>query len=164
MEYHFRPLGKTCAGTGKPLEPGTEVVSVLVDQGSELVRLDFSPDGWQGPPEGTLGQWRCEVPAADRVDARNIDPDAMLAYFEQVLEDANPAQEPMAYVLALHLLQRRRLRLEGARIDDDYQYLQLAGSRGEGPYEVRDQQLADDQVQRLQAEIHIALQSEWNAA
>lgn len=146
------------------MEPGARIVSILVEREGELTRLDFSPEGWQGPPDGTIGQWTCHVPPAQAADARTIDPDAMLAYFEQVLEDANPAQEQIAYVLALYLLQRRRLRLEGAREDDDYQYLQLAGSRGEGPYEVRDQQLSDDEIKRLQAEVHLALQSEWNAA
>lgn len=164
MEYHFRPLGKSCAGTGQPLEPGAAVISVLVERDGELVRLDYSAAGWQGPPEGMVGQWRSEVPRPVTTSMRTVDPEAMLAYFEQVLEDANPAQEQIAYVLALYLLQRRRLKLEGARGDEDGQFLQLSGSRGEGPYEVRDQQLADDEIKRLQADVHIAMQSEWNAA
>ena len=164
MDYHVRPLGKTCAGTGQTLAPGAKVVSVLVDQEGELTRLDYSTEGWQGPPEGTIGQWTCEVPKPEATDARNVDPGVMLSYFEQVIEDANPAQEQIAYVLSLYLLQRRRLRLEGAREDEGIQYLQLVGSRGEGPYEVRDQQLSDDEIKRLQAEVHVALQSEWNAA
>lgn len=164
MEYHFRPLGKTCAGTGRPFAPGTRVISVLVEQNGELTRLDYSTEGWQGPPPGTVGQWHSDVPQIDPATARIVDPDKLLTYFEQVQEDANPAQAQIAYVLALYLLQRRRLRLEGARHDDDGQFLQLVGSRGEGPYEVRDQQLSDDEIKRLQAEIQIAVQAEWNAA
>ncbi|MFV0446788.1 MAG: hypothetical protein ACK5Q5_24720 [Planctomycetaceae bacterium] len=164
MEYHVRPLGKTCAGTGRPLEPGSQVISVLVEREGELQRLDYSAEGWPGAPTGTVGQWQSFVPKGEVSSIRTVDPDAMLAYFEQVLEDANPAQEQIAYVLALYLLQRRRLRLDGARNDDDGQFLQLAGSRGEGPYEVRDQQLSDEEIQRLQAEVHLAMQAEWNAA
>ncbi len=161
MEYHIRPLGKTCAGTGQPLAPGSTVVSILVDRNGVLERLDFSPEGWAGPPEQTVGQWHCQVPRQEEAATRIVDPEALLAYFEQVLEDANPAQEQIAYVLALFLLQKRRLRLDGARVDEDRQFLQLAGSRGEGPFEVRDQQLSDEEIRRLQAEIQIALQSEW---
>lgn len=163
MEYHVRPLGKTCAATGAVLPPGAAVVSVLVERAGELVRLDYLAEAWTGPPEGTIGQWRCRVPPA-ATSSPSADPEALLTFFEQVLEDANPAQEPLAYVLALALLQRRRLRLEGARVEDGIQYLQLAGSRGEGPYEVRDQQLSDETIQRLQGEMQLALQSEWNAA
>ena len=136
---------------------------MLVNQEGELNRLDYSAEGWVGPPVGTVGQWQSDVPNVETT-ARTVDPDALLAYFEQVLEDANPAQEQIAYVLALYLLQRRRLKLEGARTDDDGQFLQLVGSRGEGPFEVRDQQLSDDVIKRLQAEIHVAMQTEWKAA
>ncbi len=164
MNYHVRPLGKNCAGTGEPLEPGSKVYSVLVSQDEELVRLDFSEAGWQGPPEGTIGQWTCRVPEMEQHKPKGLDPDAMLAYFEQILEDPNPVQEKMAYVLSLFLLQRRRLKLDGCRIDGEIEYLQLSGSRGEGPYEVRDQQLTEEEIKRLQAELHLCLESEWSAA
>ena len=164
MDYHVRPLGKTCAGTGQPLEPGARVISVLVERNGELQRLDFAATAWQGPPEGAVGQWQCVVPRPEHEQSRPLDPEALLSYFEQVLEDGNPAQERMAYVLALYLLQRRRLRLDGARVDGDIQYLQLVGSRGEGPYEVRDQQLSEAEIKELQAGIHQAVQTEWQAA
>lgn len=163
MDYHVRPLGKTCAATGEPLSPGDRVISVLVERNGELVRLDYAARNWTAPPEGTVGQWTCQTPPEEST-GRPIDPAALFAFFEQIIEDANPAQEQLAYVLALSLLQRRRLLLEGARVDGDVQYLQLCGSRGEGPYEVRDQQLSDDQMRLLQAELRGALQAEWSAA
>jgi hypothetical protein len=104
------------------------------------------------------------VPVPETSGAKAIDPEALLGYFEQLIEDANPAQEKLAYVVALFLLQRRRLKLEGARMDGELSCLQLSGSRGEGPWEIRDQQLADEEVKRLQAEMHHCLQAEWNAA
>jgi hypothetical protein len=164
MDYHIRPLGKTCAGSGQPLEPGTRVFSVLVERSGELVRLDYAAAEWKGAPAGSVGQWQCAVPELDPNKGAVLDPEALLSYFEQVLENANPAQEQLAYVLALFLLQKRRLRLEGSRADGDIQYLQLTGSRGEGPFEVRDQQLPDDEIKRLQGEIGRSLQTEWNAA
>lgn len=164
MEYHVRPLGKTCAASGRPFAPGTEVVSVLVEREGELVRMDYAAEAWSGPPEQTIAQWRCAVPQLEDASARPIDPEAWLSYFEQIQETADPEQAPTAYVLALFLLQKRRLKLEGARLEEDGQYLTLVGSRGEGPFEVRDQQLPDEVIQRLQAEIQIALQSEWQAA
>lgn len=164
MEYHIRPLGKACAATGRALTPGMRVTSVLVERNGELMRLDYSPEGWAGPPEHAVGQWQCDVPRPADAASRPVDPQALLAYFEQVLEDANPAQQQIAYVLALSLLQLRRLKLEGARVDEEGQFLTLLGSRGEGPYEVRDQQLPDEQIRRLQAEVQVALQAEWKAA
>jgi hypothetical protein len=163
MEYHVRPLGKACAGTGAPLAPGSTVTSVLVERGGELVRLDYSSAGWRGPPEGLVGQWSCHVPVADAA-ARPLDPDALLTHFELLLENSLPGQEELLYVLALLLLQKRRLRLEGAVEDDDGQLLQLVGSRGEGPFQIRDQQLSEEAIRLRQAEIQLALEADWQAA
>ena len=135
-----------------------------MQQDDGTTRLDFSEEGWDGPPKGTIGQWTCRVPEVQKDKPKVIDPDAMLGYFEQIIEEPNPAQEKMAYVLALFLLQRRRLKLDGSRSDGEIEYLQLSGSRGDGPYEVRDQQLTEEEIKRLQAEVQICLESEWSAA
>ena len=93
MEYHLKPLGKTCAGTGKLLAPGSQCISVVVDDGHELKRLDYSKEGWKGPPEGTLAQWQCLVPTPVDVKKRLLNPDALMNYFDQLTEEANPLQE-----------------------------------------------------------------------
>lgn len=164
MEYHFRPLGKNCAATGGPLEPGSIVESVLIERQGNFERLDFSPSGWSGMPSEALARWRCRVPVPQRQTETPLDPDALLSYFEQLVEDANPAHDKLRYVLALFLLQRRRLRLDGSRSDDDQDVLELSGSRGEGPYEIADQQLAEAEIKQLQAEISQLMTSEWKAA
>jgi hypothetical protein len=164
MDYQFKPIGKTCAATGQPLVPGDRIYSVVVERNAELVRLDYSPQGWSGPPDGMIGLWRCVVPVPETKSASALDPDAMLSYFEHLVEDANPAHDKLRYVLALYLLQKRRLRLDGSRIDGDVEYLQLSGSRGEGPYEIPDQQLAETEIRQLQAELNHSLAGGMKAA
>jgi hypothetical protein len=164
VDYQFKPIGKTCAATGRSLVPGERIYSVVVERHDELVRLDYSPEGWSGTPEGTIGQWRCVVPVPDTRPVSALDPDAMLSYFEQLVEDANPAHDKLRYVLALFLLQKRRLRLDGSRVDGDVEYLQLSGARGEGPFEIRDQQLAESELRQLQAELNQSLAGDMKAA
>ena len=115
MDYQLKPLGKTCSQTGKPLGPGEICYSAVVEKGTEWVRLDFSAGAWTGPPEGALGFWRVTVPARDQPRRRSLDPDALLRQFEQLSEDANPGGEKFRYVLALLLVQRRRLRITHRR-------------------------------------------------
>lgn len=153
MEYHVKPIGKVCAATGAPLEPGSIVYSVLVEQEGETLRLDYRPESWEGPPEGMIGQWRAVVPFPEDDKPKPLDAHGLLEHFQQMLEDANPAQEKLCYVMALLLLQKRRLTLDGTRVDGDVAYLELSGSRGEGPFEVRDQQLTADEVTSLQAHL-----------
>ncbi len=153
MDYRVKPIGKICAATGEPLEPNATVQSVLVERDGETVRLDYSEEGWDGPPEGTIGQWRAVVPPPADDKPKPLDVETLLEHFQQLLEDANPAQAQMCYVMALLLLQKRRLSLDGSRLDGDIAYLELSGSRGEGPFEVRDQQLSADEITALQAHL-----------
>lgn len=163
MDYHFRPLGKTCAGTGKPFAPGARIVSVLVEQNGVLNRLDFAAEAWPGPSDQTVGHWYMTIPEGPP-QRRPLDPEAMFRYFEQLTEDANPGFEKLRYVLALFLLQKRRMKLDGARTEDGVDYLVLVGNHGEGPYDVRDQQMSQEEVTQLQAALHQQMEAEWQAA
>jgi hypothetical protein len=160
MDYQLKPLGKSCSQTGKPLGPGEVCYSAVVEKGNEWVRLDFSAGAWSGPPEGALGYWRLTVPARDQTRRRALDPDALLRHFEQLCEDANPTRESFRYVLALLLVQRRRLRITLTRSDADGSVLELAGMQGEGPFEVRDQQLSELEIAALQQELETSLMAE----
>lgn len=164
MDYRFRPLSKTCAGTEKPLVPGTICYSVLVEKNGTQERLDFSEEGWTGMPDGGLGVWKSIVPEAPDKQVSTTDPETLMSYFEQVVEDSNPQQAKISYVLALYLLQRRRLKLDGSVVRDAVEFLQLSGSRGEGPFEVRDQQLPEGEIAELQQVLNQQITTEWNAA
>lgn len=161
MEYHLKPLGKTCAGTGKPLAPGSQCISVVVDDGHELKRLDFSKEGWKGPPEGTLAQWQCSVPTPVDVKKRLLNPDALMNYFDQLTEEANPLQEKLRYILAILLMHKKRLREEGTRSSGEDEFVQFTATQGEGAYEVRNFHLSDEEVAELQASLnaHLAVEA-----
>lgn len=162
MDYHLKPVGKTCAATGKDLTPGAPCISVLLEENGRLTRLDYSEEGWNGPPEGTVGYWRTTVPESSESKSSKLDTDALMRYFEQLSEDANPAQDKFRYVLALLLLQKRRLRLEGVRRDGDIEYLEMTGSRSEGPFEVPDHHLDDEEIGQIQHDLNAHLATEWN--
>lgn len=157
MDYQLKPVSRECARSGQPLEPGTVCYSALVEQHGQLLRIDVAADAWQGPPENALGYWKCQVPEQEETRRRVLDTDSLMAYFEQLCEAANPAQEKFVYVMALLLMQKRRLRIDGTRVEDDRTYLRLDGTHGEGPFEIRDQQLAAEEVEQLQNELNLRL-------
>ncbi len=138
-------------------------MSVLVEQNGVLNRLDFAAEAWPGPSDQTIGHWYTTIPEGPP-QRRPLDPEAMFRYFEQLTEDANPGFEKLRYVLALFLLQKRRMKLDGARTEDGVDYLVLVGNHGEGPYDVRDQQMSQEEVTQLQAALHQQMEAEWQAA
>ncbi|MBM79746.1 MAG: hypothetical protein CMJ78_04020 [Planctomycetaceae bacterium] len=157
MDYTVKPIGAKCAATEIELEPGSTCHSVLVDQDGEILRLDFSEDGWSGPPENSIAHWQCQVPQVDLNKPKPLDTDALMTCFEQLEEDANPGQDKFKYVLALLLLQKKRLRLEGSHFEDEVEYLELTGIHGEGPFRVLDQDLTDQEIAELQQSLNSEL-------
>lgn len=164
MDYDFGVPGKTCAASGKPLSAGDRCVSALIEESGRLVRLDFLEANWTGEPPHTVGMWRYQVPEATAQQQRVLDTDTLFRFFEQLTEDANPGLERLRYVLSLFLLQRRRLKLDGSRREGKQEFLVFHGQRGEGPYEILDQQLSADEMTALQAELAARLQSNWGQA
>ena len=163
MDYHLKPLGKNCAATGKPLVPGSVCHSVLVEKDGNLVRLDYSQEGWSGSQQEHLGHWIVDVPAAPNPKTLRIDPDVALRYFEQLSEEASPLHEKTRYVLSLVLLQQRRLKLENVRFDEEDEILELTGTHGEGNFEVRNYRLDDAETERLKLELRAQLALEWQS-
>lgn len=160
MDYHFPPLGKTCAATGQPLVPGSMCRSALVEQNGSQVRKDFSPQGWNGPPEGAIGHWITRVP--ERTGPPKLDPEQLMRYFEQLTEEASPSHDETRYLLALMLLQQRRLKLDMIHSDEDGNTLVLIGTRGEGTFQVPHLQLADQEISERQNVLRFQLAAEWN--
>jgi hypothetical protein len=161
MEYHFKPPSKACAATGRPLAPGSVCHSVLLEKNGALTRLDYSDEGWQGPPAGHVGYWKTVVPSTSDAKAQRLDPETALRLFEQLCEEANPGSMRQRYVLALLLLQQRKLRLDDSRIVDDTEVLELSGKNGEGSFEVENLKLSDAETQQIQAELKAHLATEW---
>jgi hypothetical protein len=116
MDYEIQRSTRCCASTGRQLEPGEEFYSVLIAEGTELVRYDYAPEAWEGPPDGVIGWWKSQMPdpAAKRMHwAPN---DVMLEFFEQL--ESQPDKQDMRYVLALLLVRRRVMRLEEREQDE----------------------------------------------
>lgn len=142
------------------MTPGTLCRSALVERDGRLERLDFALSSWSEPPADAIGHWRSRVPAAATPQVRRLDADTLLQEFER-LEDAGHEQvRRLRYVLALLLLQKNRLELEDCRADDDVNYLVLIGTKGEGPFEVRDEQLDADEIAAVQRELLAQLSEE----
>lgn len=153
MEYSFRPIGRVCAATGVELTPGTLCRSALIERDGRFDRLDYLATAWSQAPDGAIGHWRCRVPEPATPQVRRLDPDELMTQFER-LEDAGHEQvRRLRYVLALLLLQRKRLQLEDTRSDDDVDWLVLIGTKGEGPFDVRDERLAPEEIAAVQQEL-----------
>lgn len=153
MDYNLRPISKNCSSTGEPLIPGEPCWSVLTEVDGRLSRHDYSVAAWEGPPENTIGHWQCVVPVDADAGKQKIDPDSLFDYFVQLCESPNTTEQDYQYVLALLLLRKRRLILEDSIEVDDLPAMRLIGTGGEGPFEVIERELTDEQISQLQIQL-----------
>ena len=101
MDYELQRSTRKCAKSGRDLAAGEVFYSVLSTEGSQVVRHDFAPEVWQGPPDGALGWWKAHAPAAEsKAKKPHWAPnDVMLQLFDELAEQ--PDRADMRYVLAL---------------------------------------------------------------
>ena len=134
VEYDIQRCTRKCAATSRELKPGEPVFSVLVVSGAEVVRQDYSGEGWTGPPEKSLGWWKSVVEGASR-KPHWAPHEVILHYFEQLEND--PTKADLRYVLALLMIRRRIARSEGTQTDaEGRETLKLFCPRNETEYRV----------------------------
>lgn len=116
-----RPTG-SCAASGRALAVGERYVACLIEpkDGQGLTRVDFGLAEWEGgarppAPARVFGFWRSTVAPPGAKKQQLVDDAALLDLFEQ-LEAATEARKiAFRYLLALVLVRKRLLSLEGSR-------------------------------------------------
>lgn len=151
LDFEVHSRSRKCAKTQRPFEPGEEFFSALVARGSQVVRLDYAAEAWEGPPEKAIGWWKSQVPDAKAHRAQWAPNEVMLHYFEEL--EGNPEKADTRYILALLMVRRRVLRMEegidGAPADE----LELHCAKNEQTYRVPVAQPTPERVQAIQEEL-----------
>ena len=116
MDYDVQRCTRHCETSGRDLAPGESFYSVLVAEGAELKRHDYSLEAWQGPPPGTVGWWKSQIPDQSTRRKHWAPNDVMLHFFDEL--GRQPDKQDMRYVLSLLLVRRRVMRLEESETDE----------------------------------------------
>jgi len=104
-DFKVNRCSRRCYALSRPLRDGEWFYSVVIEDGEELIRRDYSAEAWTQPPEGSIGWWKGRMPLAG---SRKLvlAPDPVLVDLLRGLGDA-VERRPLRYLLALTLLRRR---------------------------------------------------------
>ncbi|MEM7313137.1 MAG: hypothetical protein AAF497_08290, partial [Planctomycetota bacterium] len=86
LDFEVKRCTRKCSATDEALKPGEDFYSVLVAEGAEVVRRDFSQAAWSGPPENHIGWWKSRMPDPDEKKVDWAPSDVILHYFQQLGE------------------------------------------------------------------------------
>jgi hypothetical protein len=117
MDYEVQSFTRRCSATGREFVPGEWYYSVLMAEGAELKRYDYSIDAWQGPPAEAIGHWKSQVPDQTSKRKHWAPNDIILQFFDELSQQ--PDKQDIYYVLALLLIRRRVFRLEDEQRDQE---------------------------------------------
>lgn len=152
-EYQIPAPVRQCCVSGRTLTPGEVCFSVLVQDGSQLVRRDYCKDEWQGPPHGTVGYWQGKVPAQEKDRRPPIDDDALMDCFTRLEGQTEPTRVSFRYVVALLLMRRKRLRFDDVTTEAGREVLHLRCTQTKTTHAVVNPALSDDEIQAVQEEV-----------
>ncbi len=117
MEFEIQKCARRCARSERELRPGDLVYSALVSEASTIERRDFAEEAWDGPPENAVGWWQARIPTPEQNRVQWAPHEVMLHYFVEL--EAAADQQDLRYVLALLMVRRRILRLEGSESEGE---------------------------------------------
>ena len=152
LDFHIQRCTRRCAATDRELQPGEWFYSVLMTEGADVVRYDYSEQAWQEPPAGAIGWWKSRMPEPNANKLNWAPNDVMLHYFEQLAGDA--ANNDTRYVLALLMIRRRIVRLEDTEADvDGRDVLVLYCPKNETEYKVPVTPPQGERVNQIQEDL-----------
>jgi hypothetical protein len=159
LDFDVQRCTRHCAETGREFVPGETYHSALIAEGGEVVRRDYCEAAWNGPPEGALGWWKSQMPEPNAHRVHWAPNDVMLHYFEQL--DGVLDKQDTRYILALLMVRRRVLRLEGSEYDlQGREVLVVYCPRNEMEYRVNVVAPDDRRVTEVQEELAQLLQTD----
>ena len=134
VDFQVQRCSRRCSATDKEFQPGEVFYSLLIADGAEIVRRDFSESAWEGPPENAVGWWQSQMPSINSKKIGWAPNDVMLEFFQQLAD--KPEKEDLRYILTLLLIRRRVMRLEETELQEGREQLVVYCSRQEQTYRV----------------------------
>ncbi len=157
IDYQIQPSTRRCCVSGRELTPGERCYSVLLDEGGKLLRRDYAPESWQGPPPGAFSFWAGRVPPAHGSRRPRFDDELLLDCFLRLAEDRDPMRLKLRYVMGLLLWRRRRLQCEGARQEEGQEIMILRCTRSGARHRMVNPGLNEEELAAVQEDVFQAL-------
>lgn len=127
--YELGRFSGECAQSHQPILPHQEFVAALIDAIDEegrpiLRRLDFAAQAWDAGvrPDGLVCFWRSAAPEPGEKRQMFVDDETLLEMVQRMEEEVDPRRRAFRWILALVLLRRKVLKLDGIVHEGETEY------------------------------------------
>lgn len=127
--YELGRFTGECAHTHQPILTRDEFVAALIDSADEegrpiLRRLDFSAQAWDSTarPDGLVCFWRSLAPEPGEHRQMFVDDETLIEMVQRMEEETDSRRRGFRWILALVLLRRKMLKLDGIMREGETEY------------------------------------------
>ncbi|MEY4191062.1 MAG: hypothetical protein RIR17_1798 [Planctomycetota bacterium] len=154
VEYEVQPNTRKCAKSGRVLQPGETVYTVLAEESGKLVRKDYAEENWQGAPEGCFSHWKGKVKeTATTKKSLPMDESMLMDCFERLEGQDDPKQQNFRYIIGLMLVRKRKLKLLKTENLGDMERLVLRCQKTNTNHEILHTKLTENELDKVQEEV-----------
>ncbi len=113
-EWKIDKRGRGCSRCGRAFRSEEEHYSGIAEAEGRFVRRDLCRECWEGRPE-LFSFWATRMPKLSERKLENVA--AMVDFFKKLVEKPleDPTRQKIAYLTALLLARKRRLKFAGSR-------------------------------------------------
>lgn len=157
VDWEIGKGSRTCSVTGRELAVGETYYSALLEGNETFTRVDFSPEAWEACDTSKFFScWRTKVhpPEEEKKKRLVIDVEAFYTFFTSLESADEPHRKLFRYLVALLLVRKRQLRLDGTEKAPDGEYLVLFDRRADAEVRVFSPTVTDEQIQEAQNAIN----------
>lgn len=151
LDFDITRCSRKCSVTGREIQPGEDVHSVLTRDGHEIIRRDYCTEAWEGPPEDCVGWWTTHIPLPPSTGQKMAPPEVLVQLFDQLSQSGD--KPDLCFVLALLLIRRKLLKEESHASDSPENHWLLKCPMNDSTYELAVQRITSEQAKRLQDEL-----------
>jgi hypothetical protein len=165
-EWEVEPARGRCAETGRVFQQGEEFYTVLFENGESFRRVDYSPDAWQGPPEGCFCHFKSRVPVKEKRKKLLVDNEILVSFFTRLADQTDPLREQFRFVLALILMRKRLLRYDKSAKEQGREVWHMTLMTDRSEHRVANPRLTDEQIEAVSSQLGAILHGdmgEWAA-
>ncbi len=152
-----RALGQ-CYDTGHEFKPGQDYYAALVETEDGFERRDFSVEYWLSDKPETYCFWKTRMADEKQKKRLFVSDEMLMAFFERLAEETEPARVNFRFVLTLVLMRKRRLKYDSAENIEDREVWTLRVTGENRMVKVVNPHLAEDQIEQLSAQMGQILQ------
>jgi len=159
-----------CALNGSAILAGDAFVAALVEGVDEsgrptLRRVDVSVEAWESGarPERVMCFWRSTAPQAGERRTLLVDDETLLEMVQRDEGEVDPRRRAFRWILALVLLRRKLLRLEGIVQEDgteSWSFVRRGAVEGEAPLRIVNPKIRDEEVSELSEQLGAILRAD----